>query len=306
VKRRALVTGANGFLGQHLVARLAADGWIVVRAVRSAPAGSTPDTLVLGSKPWTPDMLADALAAAAPDVVFHLAGSPWAEPVAAMYETNLMLAARLLDAAAALARRPAVVLIGSAAEYGFVAEQDQPVREDHPCAPSTHHGIAKHAQTQLGLAWARAGMPVLVARLFNPVGRFMPSRLALASFAAQISAGASVLNVGDLDIARDFIDVDDAARLIAALAADGANFGQVINICSGVAIKLRPLVEELIRLANRRVDIAIDPARLRPGEMRVLRGDTGRLRALGLEVRTPDFVRLLPTLLHGQNMDALA
>lgn len=297
--RRALVTGANGFLGRRVVARLEADGWAVVRAVRAAPDPVPAGTLVLGAGPWSAASLAAALDAAAPDVVFHLAGSAWAEPVAALYETNLMLAARLLDAAAARTPSPAVVLTGSAAEYGFVPEDRQPVSEDQPCAPVTHHGIAKHAQTQLGLAWAQAGLPVLIARLFNAVGAGMPQRLALASFAAQIRDGATVLEVGDLDVMRDFIDVAEAARLIVTLAADPTRFGQVVNICSGIGVPLRPMVEDMIRRSGQPIGISVAQARLRPGEMRVLRGDTARLRAAGLAAQAPDFARLLPTLLGG-------
>ena len=296
---KAYITGANGFLGRHVTERLKAEGWAVSRAVRTAPVGGVPDgTLVLGTEPWTEVAMAKALDDANPDVVFHLAGNPWARPVAALYETNLLLAARLLDAVAARARPPAVVLIGSAAEYGFVAEDGQPVREDAICVPQNHHGIAKHAQTQLGLAWAQAGLPVLVARLFNPVGASMPAGLALPSFAAQIVAGARVLRVGDLDVARDFIDVAEAARLIVALASDSRNFGQVVNICSGTATVLRSLVDRMVQLADRQIDIVTDPARIRPGEMRTLRGDIRRLLAAGLPPVAPDFGLVLPALMR--------
>lgn len=299
MSRRALITGANGFLGRHVTERLKAEGWAVSRAVRSAPAGEAPDgTLVLGTALWTEASMAKALEEANPDTVFHLAGNPWARPVSALYETNLLLAARLLDAVAARSRPPAVVLIGSAAEYGFVAEDRQPVREDAVCVPQNHHAIAKHAQTQLGLAWAQAGVPVLVARLFNPVGANMPAGLALPSFAAQIVGGARELRVGDLDVARDFIDVAEAARLIVALASDSRNFGRVVNICSGTATVLRSLVDRMVKLANRPIDIATDPARMRAGEMRTLRGDTGRLLAAGLTPAAPDFGKLLPVLMR--------
>jgi GDP-4-dehydro-6-deoxy-D-mannose reductase len=303
---RAFVTGADGFLGHRIVAQLMSEGWMVVRAVRVVRGPSPSGTLVLGTKTWTDATLADALDTAAPDVVFHLAGSAWLEPITALYETNLMLAARLLDAAAARARRPAVVLVGSAAEYGFVPEDRQPVTEDTPCAPLTHHGIAKYAQTQLGLAWARAGLPVMVARLFNSVGAGMPAWLALGSFAARLRSGEDVLEVGDLDVARDFIDVDEAARLIIALVAGARNFGQVVNICSGTAFQLRPLVEELVRLTDREVSIVVDPARLRRGEMKTLRGDIGRLRTAGLSVQQPDFSRLLPAILFQSAPSAVA
>lgn len=296
--RRALLTGGNGFLGRSIAARLIAEGWLVARLGRSA----APDTLV---RPvWDAASFAEVLAATAPDVVFHLAGSAWASPVTAFYETNLMLAARLLDAVASRPVPPAVVLIGSAAEYGFVPTRAQPVSEDFPCAPTAHHGLSKLAQTRLGLAWTEAGLRVLIARPFNLVGAGMPPRLALPSFAAQIGAAADTLAVGNLDVARDFIDVAEAARLIVALAADPARYGPVserpvVNICSGLATPLRPLVEGLIRLAGRPIRIVVDPGRLRPGEMRTLTGDTSRLRDAGLVPKAPDFARLLPTLLGG-------
>jgi GDP-4-dehydro-6-deoxy-D-mannose reductase len=130
----------------------------------------------------------------------------------------------------------------------------------------------------------------------------MPGHLALASFARQIREGVDVLRVGDLDVERDFIDVAEAARLIAALGAAepvrGDRPGGVVwNVCSGRAIRLGALVEELVRLDGRPVAIATDPARLRPGEMRSIYGSTTRLAAAGLSPQAPDFAALLPRLL---------
>src|SRR5262249_30255007 len=141
------------------------------------------------------------------------------------------------------------------------------------------------------------GVPVLVARLFNPVGAGMPERLALPEFAGQIGAGMATLHVGDLDVARDFIHVTEAARLIVALASDPANFGRVVNVCSGVSIPLRQMVEQMIRRAGRPIELLTDPARLRPGEMRDLRGDTSRLRAAGLRVTPLDIADLAAELI---------
>ena len=294
----ALVTGANGFVGRHLVTRLTAEGWRVVRLVRDPPFDPEPDTIALGGAPWSVAAIAGALESSRPDTVFHLVGSPWASSTAELYELNFMAAVRLFEAIATRSPASAVVLIGSAAEYGFVPEDSQPVTEDFPCTPMTHYAIAKYAQTQLGLAWARAGMPVMIARLFNPVGPDMPRQLALAEFVRQIHDETSALLVGNLDVARDFLHVTEAARIIVGLASDRKNFGQVINVCSGVAICLRRVVEELTRLADRPITITTDPSRLRTGEMRSLRGDATRLRGAGLEVDPPDPSRLAMELLR--------
>jgi len=297
--RRALVTGATGFVGGAVVARLEAEGWHVVRAARVPVRGSLAQTMVLGPAPWDQATFASAIASVRPDVVFHLAGVTHAPSAADMYGTNTGLAASLLDAVSASPARPAVVLMGSAAEYGNLPPDCLPAREDGPCQPVTDYGISKFAQTLLGMARARNGIAVLVARMFNPLGAGMPPQLALASFARQLRQGASRLLVGDLDVARDFIDVVEAAGLIVALASGPQNYGRVYNICSGTAVVLRPLVEELIGLSGQAVQLVVDRERLRPGEARVLFGDTARLRAAGLSVGAPDFAALLAKLIAG-------
>lgn len=297
--RRALLTGATGFIGRHLMGQLRTEGWQVVGAVRAAPDSAPDGMLGMGPGPWDTATFAAALSQVRPDVVFHMAGLTWADSPAAFYAANVQLAAHLLDAVAASRTPPAVVLAGSAAEYGHVPESLLPVREDAPCNPVTHNGISKHAQTLLGLAHARAGLRVLVARIFNPVGAGMPRRLALASFARQLREGCESLTVGDLGVARDFIHVTEVARLIAALASRQEAYGGVFNICSGEAFQLRPLVQQMIRLSGRPVRLDVSPALLRPGEMQQFRGSVDRLTAAGLSVQVPDFSRILPELLAG-------
>ena len=307
--RRALVTGATGFIGRHLVAQLAAEGWAVTCVLRSplCPVPSIPGstTLELGPAPWSVESLKQALEASGAEVVFHMAGTTRTASPADLYAINTGLAATLFDAVEAHARtpqlKPLIVLAGSAAEYGEVAPDALPVAESQPCAPSTDYGISKYAQTLVGLARAKRGLNVIVARIFNPIGPGMRDHLALASFAHQLRLGVAVLRVGDLDVERDFIDVSEAARLMAALAANpprrDEHNGIVWNICSGRAFNLRNLANELVRLCGRSVTLEIDPARLRPGQMRSNYGSTARLAAVGLFPKAPDFATLLPLLL---------
>lgn len=295
--RAAFVTGATGFIGRHLVARLRQAGWRVT-AARRGPGNE--EGVDLGPSPWTAERLAAALEAAGSEVVFHLAGLTRAGSAAELYEANTVLAATVLEAAARQARVPPVVLAGSAAEYGPVSAEAVPVAETQTCRPATDYAVSKHAQTLMGLARAAAGQPVLIARIWNPVGAGMPGHLALANFAAQIAAlpaEGGALRVGNLDLARDFIDVREVVRLLAALADQPAALGGVVNLCSGRAYVLRDLVAEMIRLSGRRVELEPDPARMRAGEAPVLCGDTARLMALGLPPAAPDFDAILPELL---------
>jgi nucleoside-diphosphate-sugar epimerase len=293
---RLLLTGATGFLGRHVVA--VATNWTVTRVTRAREA-SSPDELGLGPAPWTRTDFAAALATSRPDVVLHCAGAARSADARACFDTNAVLAAELLGAVADLREPLRVILIGSAAEYGTVPADAQPVVETHPCAPRTNYAVAKCAQSLLGFAAAMGGQQVLVARLFNPVGVGMPGELALPSFARQIvgSGSSPVLRVGDLSAERDFLDVDEAARLLLALAAMPHWPWPVVNVCSGSAYRLGDLLDGLIAASGLRVRVEPDPALMRPGDMPILTGSTERLTSVGLAPQIPDFSTLLPRLL---------
>jgi GDP-4-dehydro-6-deoxy-D-mannose reductase len=188
--------------------------------------------------------------------------------------------------------------MGSAAEYGRLSEADLPASEDQICRPVTDYGASKLAQSMLGLARAARGWPVVIARLFNPVGPGMPSHLALGSFAETLAAGPKILEVGDLNVWRDFIDVDEAVRLVVELALIPQAVGQVVNICSGRAYLLRALVEQMVALSGGKTIISPVAGRMRPGEMTSFVGCVRRLQSFGLSPAEPDFDRLLPLLLE--------
>jgi GDP-4-dehydro-6-deoxy-D-mannose reductase len=293
---RLLLTGSTGFLGRHVL--VAATNWTVTRVTRAREA-SSPDELALGPAPWTRADFVSALATARPDVVLHCAGAARSANARACIDTNTVLAAELLDAVADSGEPTRVILIGSAAEYGIVPADAQPVVETYPCAPRTNYAVAKYAQSLLGFAAAMRGQQVLVARLFNPVGADMSGELALPSFARQIvrSGPSPVVRVGDLLAERDFLDVDEAARLLLGLAAMPRWPWPVVNMCSGTTYRLADLLDNLIAASGLRVRVEPDTALMRPGDMPILTGNTERLTSVGLAPRIPDFSTLLPRLL---------
>lgn len=265
-------------------------GWHTTRVVRRE---AEPGDLIASS--FLEETFKTALADVNPDLIIHAVGAAGPLSPRALFEANVLSAIDLFSVLDKLGSGAAVVLVGSAAEYGSVSSGDLPVSEEHACLPQTIYGISKLAQTLLGLSQTRR--PVLCARLFNPIGAGMPSYLALGDFAGKIRQKTTELRVGNLDVRRDFICVEEAARLIVSLCDIPDAFGQIINICVGEAFRLGGIVDQLVGLAPQAVRIAIDPSRMRNGEMPEFYGSTARLQQYGLTPRPPDFTSILKRML---------
>ncbi len=284
--RRAIVTGANGFLGRHLVQELEQRGVAVTalaRRRRSDPAAS--------ARPadWTAS-IAQIIETAAPDVIFHLAGRAQGS-AAELEQANLGITRQILAALRALGAAPVLVCCGSAAEYGTAISDGVPVDESALCAPRSLYGAMKLAQTNAVLEFsAETGVRALVARIFNAIGPGMPAHLALGDFAQQLVQlpPSGRLLVGDLAVHRDFADVAHVAGALANLALHPSARG-VVNICSGRPTQLQRLVEGLIAQSGKSVSIQPVAERMRPGEPGVIVGSTARLGALGAMLPPPAF-----------------
>jgi nucleoside-diphosphate-sugar epimerase len=286
----ALVTGAGGFLGRHLVAELARRHDRVTRLRFAFDANGSDPRILTDDAVHPATALDDLVESAAPTAIFHLAGTR-RPPL--MTEVNVGLAQRFLSALRRSGVAARLVLIGSAAEYGRVEDDALPVAETHPCHPLTPYGETKHAQTLLGLEAAAEGIDVVVARCFNLVGAGMPADAPLMEIASRLGAPPSTaVPVGDLDIERDFVGADEAARCLVGLAGNPKARGQVVNVCSGKGIMLRDAVQHLVEAVSPRPTLVPDPSRMRGDSIRRMVGDPARLNALGLSVSPPDLAAL--------------
>jgi GDP-4-dehydro-6-deoxy-D-mannose reductase len=186
----------------------------------------------------------------------------------------------------------AVVLPGSAAEYGETDEFDGPVAETSPVHPVAPYGVVKAEQTLLALEAASRGLRVVVARVFNLCGAGTPERLVLGGVAAQlrrIAAGEQepVVTTGDLSAVRDFIDVGDACAALLALAETGVP-GQTYNVCSGRPTVVEDAVRSLVELSGTGATVAARPAAPARGNVPWSVGRNEKLRAAtGWSPRTP-------------------
>lgn len=299
-----LVTGATGFVGSHLLDRLA-DDTAVVAWYR--PGGSEPD----GTRPidWQAVDLLDAdgvraaIEDAVPSRIFHVAGAPsvdtsWKNMVPHL-RTNALGTHHLLEAVRLATPRCRVLVVSSAQVYQV---GDEPIDESAALVPASPYGLSKLAQDQLALRAAREdALDVIVARPFNHIGPRQRPAFAVSSFARQIArieAGLAPpeMRVGNLDTRRDVTDVRDVTDAY-RLLMHAAPAGRPYNICSGRAWRIGDLLEELVNLARVRVEIEVDPARLRPDDIPVLQGDATRLRSeLGWAPRIPVEQTLADTL----------
>jgi GDP-4-dehydro-6-deoxy-D-mannose reductase len=262
---RVLVTGAQGFLGAHLVSALRARDASITTLVRSAAA--TPDGSVmvecdLGDR----DKLASILAAGNFDAVFHLAALNASAGAVSLYQTNVVGTAILLESVKALGRPDVrVVLVGSSAEYG--ACPDDPITEQSPAMPVGDYGISKLAATRMGQLHHALGQATIMIRPFNMVGpgrsaHLLHSDVARKIVAMEAGSLAPMLHMRNLGGFRDFVDVRDVAAGLVSAATAG-DPGQIYNLCTEMSVQAREVVDTLVQHAT--VPITVEALSVAPG-----------------------------------------
>lgn len=274
---RALVTGASGFAGSHLVEHLRGCGDQIVTLTRAT---SPPHTEAVFCDLADADATRAAVAAARPDVVYHLAaqahvGRSWEDPAGTLHD-NLTLALNVLEAVRTEAASATVVAVSSGEVYGPPAHL--PVDEEAPLRPQNPYAVSKASTDLLAHFYADAhGLRVVVPRPFNHAGPRQAPSYAIASFARQVASGASRVVTGNPDTARDYTDVRDVVRAYRLLAERGKP-GQVYNVCSGRPASARQLVRRIAEVAGVHVEHAVDPALVRAHEVMEIRGSFQKLR----------------------------
>lgn len=270
---RSLITGGRGFVGTWLAALLLELGDDVVAIDHEVDVTD-------------PAALSAAVAAAAPDAVYHLAalthvGQSWEDPLRVV-EVNVMGTAALLAAARRCGTDPRVLVTSSAEVYGAVTDPAlMPLREDSPTTPLTPYAASKLAvEALVGQAYRGHGQRVITVRPFNHIGPGQSPNFAVAALAKRIveaeRRGQDAIPVGNLSARRDFTDVRDVVRAYRMLIESGEP-GAVYNVCSGRDVSIQEIADSLLGLAGASMSFEVDPSLVRPVEVPVLRGDPRRL-----------------------------
>ncbi len=292
---RALVTGITGFVGGHLAEHLLGSGDLVVGVSTSGRWPEGLAHLAAGARIERCDLarvdeseLADLIGRKRPEAIYHLAAQ--ANPQASVadprgtWALNLGGTLTLLEAVKASGLRPRVVLVGSGVCYGNPAPEHLPVSESCPLRPNNPYSASKGAADLLGVQHFLAhGTDAVMVRPFNHAGpRQSPTYVlaALARQVAEVEAGERpCVEVGNLDIVRDFTDVRDVVRAYRLIATGGGEAGEVYNLGSGRGTRLADALATLRGLARAPVEVRVDPARVRPVDQPLLVADASKLRA---------------------------
>jgi GDP-4-dehydro-6-deoxy-D-mannose reductase len=293
---RALVTGVSGFVGGHLCEHLMTAGDLVVGISASGRWPADLAHLNQSVRIERCDLtdidesdLAELLRRKQPEVIYHLAAQ--SNPHGSLsdprgtWALNLGGTLNLLEAvkAAALEPRPRVILVSSGVCYGNPASEHLPVREDCPLRPNNPYAASKAAADLLGIQHHLAhGTDVVMVRPFNHAGPRQPSTYVLAGLTLQVGeveAGRKAyVEVGNLEVIRDFTDVRDVVRGYRLLTQHGTP-GEIYNLGSGRGTKIAHALNHLTALVRRPVEVRIDPVRVRSVDQPLLVADAAKLRA---------------------------
>jgi len=304
IMKRVMVTGSNGFVGQHLIRELAENGITVIGV--GGPQG------VKGKSKYVETYIELDLTRAEDvtkvkfdgvDGVIHLAGmaaigASFDDPMLYM-NTNVGIEVNLFEAAMAQKASPRFLIISSGSLYDSKAPL--PLTEESPVEPSSPYAVSKIGQEQMAHYYHGRGFESIIARPFNHIGPGQGPGFIVPDLAKQIievekGVGKEIL-VGNLDAQRDYTDVRDIVRAYRLLLQKG-RAGEVYNICSGRARSGHEILEGLLASASCKPEVKQDPAKMRPSDNPLIYGspqkltdDTGWQPAIDIETTLADVIK---------------
>jgi GDP-4-dehydro-6-deoxy-D-mannose reductase len=283
---RVLITGINGFIGSHLADFLVAKGWEVWGTSLSQDLSNVAHLLrritVRRCDIRKREEVKATLNESKPEIIFHLAAQSrpdisWKDPWTTM-KVNVLGTVNLFEAVRESNLDPKILVACSSAEYG---PADEPLKEDHPLRPLSPYAVSKVAQDLMAYQYFQNyGLKTYRVRIFGTTG---PRKTgdALADFASQIARaeikGGGVVVVGNLEAKRDLTDVRDMVRAL-LLVIERGRVGDVYNACTGKAHRMGDLLEKLIKMSRAKVEIKVDPKKLRPSDEPLIVGDNRKIR----------------------------
>jgi len=288
-KQTAVVTGAEGFIGSHLVKFLQSKGWNVVGSyVQRGPItpAKLPNLQFVQCDLRNGQRVTQLISRYQPTHIFHLGAQSlptvsWADPVMT-FESNVMGSLYLLEAARHAKRRPVIVSACSSAEYGNVPESAIPVKEEQPLKPLHPYGISKVCLDLLAREYfLDYGMPTVNIRLFNTTGPGKTSD-APSDFVRQLvrikkGLQSPIIEVGNLQPRRAFLDVSDTVRGFYLAAMKGKR-GESYNLCAARTYRIQELLQTAIRLSGVQAEIRPVARLMRPSDEKIIFGSTQKIR----------------------------
>ena len=298
-KVKILLTGANGFVGKHARALI-------------------PGCYALNEDHKSVDLrdarqVEESVCSSNPEAVIHLAAQSsvqdsFRDP-RGTFEINFLGTLNLLEALRRNKFEGKFLFVGSGDVYGLVPDKDLPVIEDYPLRPRNPYAVSKVAAEALCFQWSQTEkFDIVMARPFNHCGPGQSDRFVIGNLSKQVrnikrGLKPAVVQIGDVDISRDFTDVRDVVRAYHTLLLRGRN-GEIYNVCSGKQYCIRELLVLMMKIVRIEAQLEDDRERFRRAEQRNMCGSFAKLsRETGWELSIPMSQSLTDILNEGENRD---
>ena len=272
--KKALITGIGGFTGHYMAAELSAAGYQVF-GLGSAPSNK-PGYYQANLTDYS--SILNAIKQIQPDIVIHLAAVAFVghgDPND-FYNINLMGSRNLLQALSECGKIPDAVLLASSANvYGNV--QEGQLGEKIPPNPANDYAVSKLAMEYMANLWGNK-LPLIIARPFNYTGVGQADNFLLPKIVKHFKERKNVIELGNLDVWRDFTDVRSLVNAYSRLVESVSAIGQVINVCTEKTYSLREIVSMCETITCHNIKVEVNPAFVRANDVKTLSGNATKLR----------------------------
>jgi len=271
---KILVTGINGFTGKYVSERFIQEGFDVIGMVHSHPKRGQICCDLTDKK-----AVFESLKAVKPDGVIHLAALSFVghDQPDELYKTNVFGTLNLIEAYNEFGSKDGKVIVSSSANIYGTPDVDS-INESICPAPVNHYATSKVAMEHMVSTWFDR-LPILITRPFNYTGIGQDGKFLVPKIVSHFKEKKEIIELGNLDVYRDFSDVRDVAEAYFQLYQSHST-SDIFNICSGRVSSLQDIIFHMNKLAGYQIEVRVNPKFVRENEIRVLRGSCKKLEAL--------------------------
>lgn len=293
--QKILITGSEGFVGQHLIEVLK-DTYLCIGLYRTIPPPQKEGVEYVQGDILDAEQISAILKKYSPDYIVHLAGiaKTWGNDAKEVFNINFFGTLNIYTEVLKLKSKfnPKIIFISSAEVYGKTTRPEN-ISEDDLLMPINVYGVSKLAADRLSFQYAKSNnLNIVILRPFPHIGPgqglgfFVPD---MTSQLVELEKGSeNTLLVGNLDATRDYTDVRDVVEAYKRALETDLPSGEVYNICSGNGIKIKDLLDKLLSLTNKKINLKEDPQRLRSVDLPVFVGSNKKFKdATGWNPKIP-------------------
>ena len=276
--KRILITGINGFAGRYCAQMFNDAGYEVFGTCQNMSSIDQHNKAHLFKADISKlSEIRAVVKEVSPNYILHLASISFVghENVDEIYLANFIGTRNLLQAISELDVVPIATLLASSANvYGNSTRGI--LDEATPLCPMNDYGVSKAAM-ELLVPQFKSRLNVIIARLFNFTGVGQSENFLIPKIVKHFKDKAPTIELGNIDVERDFNDVRDTICAIKGLLENSICYGETFNICSGKPTSLGQIIEYCSEISGHKIDVSINPKFVRPNEVRTLIGDATKI-----------------------------